>query len=226
MLAKDYRTRCNLDSVVVDDWVTFEGSEPLFEEAEDTFGSNYNDFNCVSEDGFDVLKALIIDDSISKRTMLIQQLNVNRHVMCKSCANNDEAIDIMTAATTNCPGANFDFICCELVPAGQPGSDTIQQIRNMGYTGRIIGIAKTAEDTNQYLHHGAHKILRRPISNKEILMLLADLDMLNDATLQASQNSPDKVSQEEVDSAIVSVGKVRSQSIRSVNFPGMDNVSN
>ncbi len=34
MLAKDYRTRCTLDSIVIDDWVTFEGSEPLFDIAD------------------------------------------------------------------------------------------------------------------------------------------------------------------------------------------------
>lgn len=179
MLAKDYRMRCDLDSVVEDDWVTFEGSEPLFEE-DDSFGANWNDFTGgIAEDGRPVLKALLIDNSISKRKMLLQQLNSIRHVMCACSPNDDTAVEIVDTAVRNCPEGNFDMIFCELVQAPAEGHDTVQRIRDAGFKGRIVGLLRNSDNIELYLKHGAHNILRRPIATRELNRLFDEVDLLN-----------------------------------------------
>ncbi len=220
MLAKDYRMRCDLDAVVEDDWVTFEGSEPLFEE-DDSFGVNFSDFSgggITTADGKPVLKALIIDSSISKRKMLLQQLNSIRHVMCACSPNNDAALDIVHAAMTNSPEANFDLIFCELVLAPAEGYDTVQRIRDAGFKGRIMGLLRNSDNMDLFLDHGAHSILRRPIATRELSRLFAEVDLINSTSARggfvrsmssklagmtiANGTSNNKFSPEEVEAAI------------------------
>jgi CheY-like chemotaxis protein len=218
MLAKDYRTRCNLDAVVEDDWVTSEGSEPLFED-DDSFGSSpaYSDFSdgLMAEDGVTpVLKALIIDNSISKRHMLVLQLNLVRQVMCKCAANDHSAVDIITAAQENCPEANFDLVFCELVLPGAEGWDTVEWVRQSGYTGRIVGVLRGSEDINMYAYatQGCHAVLRRPIPTREIRQLFLDMDadsssqravtMTSESLQRLSISATALATQEEVEAAI------------------------
>ncbi|KAJ1408267.1 hypothetical protein B484DRAFT_200064 [Ochromonadaceae sp. CCMP2298] len=77
MLTKDYRTRCTLDEIVLDDWVTFEGSDPLFEE-EDYASTSYSEFRAYAEaddaEYVDNFHVLIYNPSM-----------IARYVLCAVC---------------------------------------------------------------------------------------------------------------------------------------------
>jgi CheY-like chemotaxis protein len=132
----------------------------------------------MSEDGFTpVLKALVVDSSIARREMFRLKLNSVRHVLCKCTTNDENAVDIVAAAQTNCPEGNFDLIFCELVLPGADGCDVVQKIRASGFKGRIIGMLNVSDNVEKYGNHGAHLVVRRPVTPKQISILLADVDL-------------------------------------------------
>jgi serine/threonine protein kinase len=136
MLAKDYRTRCDLDAIVVDDWVTFEGSQPLFEKDEYLCHDfiDYPSFQA-NEDPFSTpLHILIIHSSLVIRTMLHHQINNNiQPAMSVVAANPEEALDIMKNVMSTHPTGNFEYIFFELSSTNRPVAyDAIKEIRRLG----------------------------------------------------------------------------------------------
>lgn len=200
MLAKDYRTRWNLDSVVVDDWVTFEGSEPLFEK-DDFLVNDFIDFESITriEDPAMVplpIKILIVHESLPIRVMLHQQINCNLPAICVCAHSALNAIEIMKSTVSTHPNNNFDFIFIELaIPDKETGIKTIKEIRSLGYHGEIVAMSfgDMELDNSIVSDSTASAIVKRPIANRDLTLLL---------TKQDTTLSDTRVSAEEFDNAI------------------------
>lgn len=227
MLAKDYRLRCNLDTIVVDDWVTFEGSDPLFEK-DDYLLEDFPDFQAVilAEDPASVtppLHVLIVNSSPVTRTMLHQQINSTTPAISVCASNGDEAMVIMQSAMVSHP-ENFDYIFCELLlPTKRDGLKTIQFIRKAGFKGKIVGMTTSTEDMDDFLtEDGADAVVRRPIATRELTMLLTktEFDEIADTMLHKTHGAPpvDKITAEEFDNAITFNMASRTASMRSLSF--------
>jgi serine/threonine protein phosphatase PrpC len=183
MLKKDYRTRCKLDDIVVDEWVTLEGSDPLFERDE-TFVDNFTDFAsfCAVDDinAFNPsLKILIVHESLVIRTMFHNQINTQHAAICAEANNCERALNIVNLVMKQHP-INFDFIFIDILPANKNGDilkeqglHAVRSLRDMGYKGKIIGMNATHEDVEaEFVQAGCNTVVKRPIANCELLNLL------------------------------------------------------
>eukprot|EP01039_Chlorochromonas_danica_P006130 gene6130-6750_t len=227
MLAKDYRLRCNLDTIVVDDWVTFEGSEPLFEK-DPYLIQEYTDFETVliEEDptGPPPLHILLVCPSLVIRTMLHQQINNVTAAVCVCASNGEEAMHIIRSAMESHPQENFDYIFSELLlPTKRDGLAAMKFIRKSGFKGKIIGMTTSNEDMDDFLtEEGADAVVRRPIANRELSLLLAkeEFEEIADTMLHKTHGAPpvDKITAEEFDNAITFNAASRSHSMRTMSF--------
>lgn len=227
MLAKDYRLRCNLDTIVVDDWVTFEGSEPLFEK-DPYLIQEYTDFETVliEEDptGPPPLHILLVCPSLVIRTMLHQQINNVTAAVCVCASNGEEAMHIIRSAMESHPEDNFDYIFSELLlPTKRDGLAAMKFIRNSGFKGKIIGMTTSNEDMDDFLtEEGADAVVRRPIANRELSLLLTkeEFEEIADTMLHKTHGAPpvDKITAEEFDNAITFNAASRSHSMRTMSF--------
>eukprot|EP01033_Poteriospumella_lacustris_P008743 gene8744-6283_t len=183
MLKKDYRTRCKLDDIVNDEWVTLEGSDPLFERDE-TFVDHFVDF--VSYAAIDdinafnpSLKVLIVHDSLVIRTMLHNQINTQHAALCACAESCDQALSLMETVLKQHP-VNFDFIFIDILPVNKNGDvlkeqglHTVRALLSMGFKGKIIGMNATMDDVEaEFVAAGCTTVVRRPIANRELFNLL------------------------------------------------------
>lgn len=156
MLAKDYRTRCTLDAIVIDDWVTFEGSEPLFDIA-DFSGTSYSEFLAfaANEEGSfeDTYHILIMDSRVVNRTMLSQKINNIHHAVCACVENCEQVREMMASARQYNVLTNFDYIFVEVSPDNE-GLELIKDIRRQGFHGRIIAVNYSQQDINLLVGNG------------------------------------------------------------------------
>jgi serine/threonine protein phosphatase PrpC/CheY-like chemotaxis protein len=183
MLKKDYRSRCKLDDIVIDEWVTLEGSDPLFDRDE-TFMDNFADFAsfCAVDDinAFNPsLKILIVHDSLVIRTMLHNQINTQHAAICAGADSCERALNIMNLVMKQHP-INFDFIFIDILPTNKNGDilkeqglHAVRSLRDMGYKGKIIGMNATHEDVEaEFVEAGCNTVVKRPIANRELFNLL------------------------------------------------------
>ncbi len=207
MLAKDYRTRCNLDTIVVDDWVTFEGSEPLFEK-DDFFidaVEEYQDFNQVNKlfnnPEFAMappFKILLVNDSLVIRTMFHNQINNIHHTITVGAASVEHAVYVMRNATAFSQDCNFDyvFIDCPIVTHLKVHK-FIKELRDtLHFQGKIIcmksnhsmvstasnGVDKDMQNSMDNLEDlvadgYVNMIVNRPIGNRELEKLVTTSDL-------------------------------------------------
>lgn len=202
MLAKDYRTRISLDAIVVDDWVTFEGSEPLFEDDEymdTTTDEIFTQFNSdfpsppsprigiaaassvssgslsISQDGppHAAKKILIVDDSLVVRKMLAQQINSVKLAACVLASTGEEGIEECRKAIHHHNDC-FDLVFCDLLMPGMNGDEMVKRVRDMGYDGKIIGMTASERSTSGFYESGADEVIRKPIGDRDIERLLSN----------------------------------------------------
>lgn len=218
MLKKDPRTRCKLDDIVMDEWVTLEGSEPLFEKDE-TFIDNYTDFGAyIAADDVNAfnpsLRILLVHESLVIRTMLHNQLNLQHTALTAGAASGERAVQIIQQVQKHpIYGAhNFDFIFVDILPldakTGAPqkhiGLETVAALKATGFQGKIIGMngtsgALSVDDValeTEFVAAGCFSVVKRPIANRELAMLLTR------STSGSAEDHAKRVSAEEFEAAI------------------------
>jgi len=227
MLAKDYRTRCNLDHIVMDDWVTFEGSDPLFEKDEFLM-QEFTDFATVLEveDGgaFNQptpVKVLLVHESFVMRAMLHNQINTILQAISVQASNVMEVTDIMQSVMKTHPEKNFDFVFIDIcLPDIESGKKTIHFLRSIGYRGHIVAMYSGDGEVPDK-DFPATAIVRRPITTRELTLLLTRADS-SEQEMQAAGF----ILNEEYESAItVSAGVAsahRDESLTSQSIPEFD----
>lgn len=205
MLAKDYRTRCSLDSIVIDDWVTFEGSEPLFETV-DFDGTSYTDFlafasreDAMVEDSYYVL---IMDKKWVNRTMLSQKVNNIHHAVCTCLETAEQVLTMMASARAYNMANNFDYIFIEVRPENK-GLETIREIRRLGYSGRLIAVNYGAEDAAELANpEAADAMVKFPIPVRDMQKILSTDSFEEVQTMQRIDSGAGGVTMEDLDAAI------------------------
>lgn len=204
-MAKDYRTRCTLDSIVVDDWVTFEGSEPLFDQV-DFSGTSFPEFLsfAAQEDlGFeDHYNVLIMDQRTVFRTMLSQKINNIHHAVCACLQTVDEVKDMMASARAYNSGNNFDYIFVE-IQDDNGGLELIKDIRRQGFRGRLIAVNYTQQDAAVLVNaDAADAQVKFPIPVRDITKILSTDGFEEVHTMQRTDSNSSGLSYEDLDRAI------------------------
>lgn len=177
MLAKDYRTRVPLEAIIIDDWVTSEGSEPLFD-CGDYTGTNYAEFisYAIQDDPLhyeENLKVLIVDGSWVNRTMLSHKICNIQHAICACLESHEEALDIMVSAMHYDAMNNFDYLFVETMPDNK-GLETIKEIRKMGFKGYMISMTYIHGDLDCFIQpDAADVVIRCPVSVRELTKILS-----------------------------------------------------
>jgi signal transduction histidine kinase/CheY-like chemotaxis protein len=105
-------------------------------------------------------RILVVEDSESSRKMLIRLLERNGHV-CDPACDGEEAVALARAH----PDA-WDVILMDFEMPRLKGPETTRQIRQLGFTGLILGVTGNvlAEDVGLFLDNGADQVLSKPIS--------------------------------------------------------------
>lgn len=226
MLAKDYRTRVDLDAIIIDDWVTFEGSEPLFEEV-DYYGSCYPDFHAVTliqDENPDtpLLKILLIHPSFVIRTMLSQQINNLTHAICACAANAEDALALMKSAMQSHPMDNFAYVFVEMGAEWEmSATNMVKEIRALGFAGKIVGMTSALNTLDVLLQSGVLDVaIKRPIANKDLTLILSktDLERFAEQNNMAMGSAIEKITKEEMDQAITTTGHNEMMKSKSMKF--------
>ena len=206
MLAKDYRTRCTLDSIVNDDWVTNEGSEPLFDIVDFSDSTNFVDFlqfaaheDATFNDSFHVL---IMDSKLVNRTMLSQKISTLHHAVCACLGKEEEVLELMRSAMMYNPDHNFDYVFIQTTTENK-GLEVIQELRKKGFKGKLIAVNYDQMDVDLLVNEtSAHCQVKFPIPVRDVTKILS-VDAFEEVhTLQRSDSLASGVSQEDVEKAI------------------------
>ena len=115
-------------------------------------------------------KLLIVDDSRSFRNLLCQLFESKGHY-CEVTSNGLLALNMVKATlstnTSDLYLRNYDAIIINLMMPVMNGFDAIIAIRELGYTGAILGMTACAPDdqdvADALLYAGATKVLFKPI---------------------------------------------------------------
>jgi DNA-binding response OmpR family regulator len=184
MLTKDYRLRATLDQIICDDWVTSEGSEPLFDR-DDTLMHEFIDFETylLAEDPLTqnpYIRTLIAMESLVIRTMFHNQMNAvlrEQFVMSLTTDHQESLLKIMESSIASHPTDNFDFIFIDtLFPTKEISLQTIARIRSLGYQGRIVGMNHNLIDVeHEFIEAGATTVVPRPVATRELVSILSAL---------------------------------------------------
>jgi CheY-like chemotaxis protein len=205
MLAKDYRTRCSLDSIVIDDWVTFEGSEPLFDSV-DFDGTSYTDFLAFAaqEEGTfeDSYYVLIMDKKWVNRTMLSQKVNNIHHAVCTCLETPEQVLTMMASARGYNATNNFDYIFIEVHP-DNGGLETIKEIRRLGYGGRLIAVNYGTQEATELANpEAADAAVIFPVPVRDLSKVLSTDSFEEVQTMQRTDSATGGVTLEDLDAAI------------------------
>jgi CheY-like chemotaxis protein len=204
MLAKDYRTRCSLDSIVIDDWVSFEGSEPLFDSV-DFDGTSYTDFLAFAaqEEGTfeDSYYVLIMDKKWVNRTMLSQKVNNIHHAVCTCLETPEQVLTMMASARGYNATNNFDYIFIEVHP-DNGGLETIKEIRRLGYGGRLIAVNYGNQATELANPDAADAAVIFPVPVRDLSKVLSTDSFEEVQTMQRTDSATGGVTLEDLDAAI------------------------
>jgi CheY-like chemotaxis protein len=164
MMDKDCHTRATLHEVIEDEWVTHEGSEPLFDEDEE------------EEDIFSMGYVLLIDPSLTSRSLITAKLEQSNLTYATATCPED-GIDILKHNMACEDGLLFDCIIIDFSMPGIGGIQCLKEIRALGFTGTIVGMsgesrseASVAKD--MFMNNGATAFLRKPISSLDLISIM------------------------------------------------------
>lgn len=238
MLTKDYRTRITLDAIVVDEWVTSEGSELLFESG-DYCGTDYGEFRevmhlALAPDGSQQQQPpqiLILDYSAVKRIMLSRKIS-NALPVCCCCVESEEEVlaVVQSAVSSGFPENNFSYIFLEVRPFTQSKSvATITKLRRMGYTGKVIAMSHMEYSSvtgNSAVSIALDNIIGAeladsffycPISARDIDCILISGDLFrNNVGITKTQSCNVGLTEEDMEHAIINISAPRLNSTESV----------
>lgn len=233
MLTKDYRTRITLDAIVVDEWVTSEGSELLFESG-DYCGTDYGEFREVmhlarAPDGSPPPQILILDYSAVKRIMLSRKISNALPVCCCCVESEEEVLAVVQSAVSSGYLQNFSYIFLEVRPFTQSKSiATIVKLRKMGYTGKVVAMshmeysAVTGNATisialeNIIGAHLADSFFYCPISSRDIDSILISGDLFRNVGAPKTQSCNVGLTDEDMEHAIINISVPRLNSKDSI----------
>jgi hypothetical protein len=222
MLTKDYRSRATLDQIIVDDWVTFEGSEPLFE-PEIYFYEEFIDYegfldcqdepNELAEESIDhPFRILITHPSSVIRRMLYYQFNTLNQSMCCCAGNMSDFIRIMDAAMKFPIKDNFDFLFIDIqLPDLESQFSYLQSLRSRGFIGKMIGMYSGPGDIPCSIDPEKivfNVILNRPMAIRDLALIFTRKSSSIQEDLQTFDRSNPliqehrRISAEEYESAI------------------------
>ena len=68
----------------------------------------------------------------------------------------------------------LDVILMDFVMPQLNGPDAVREIRNMGYTGVVIGVTGNAqqEDIDVFLYHGSDRVISKPVDVVALLKII------------------------------------------------------
>ncbi len=172
MLDKDYRSRIDLNGVITDEWVTQEGSDPLFSEQD------------MIEEQKKIYAGhvLVIDDSITFRNLISRKLDQANctYVLAKDA---DEGIAFARASFAS-DSAPFGCILVDYLMPRKNGVTAVTEIRGVGYCGKIIGISsfetpdemalQPSEVRAAFMKAGADDFWEKPIRSIELVKLFEE----------------------------------------------------
>jgi len=111
-------------------------------------------------------RVLVVDDVAMNRKMLLRLLRDRFESHCEAC-NGQEAVDQVRASMSSGSGSGmaFDVITMDYQMPVMDGTKAARAIRELGYTGVIVGITGNAlpEDMKTFMSHGANEVLTKPI---------------------------------------------------------------
>lgn len=205
MLWKDYESRCTLDDVVVDDWVTMEGAEPLFEDDDyDAYEAPEDASERLSED---IAKVMIIDSSIITRKMLALKINSIKGSVVAGYPTSDkeEILDKINYSIKSQEKEfkNFDYIFTDSDMA------LIKDIKATGFAGKIIS-TNSSLVTHPDIYDFVDVVIMKPFSRKDIISVFEtdDLREVAENLLQHAKSGTVTESEERSDFKDTSVAAV------------------
>ena len=137
MLDRNYHTRIDLNGVITDDWVTAEGTDPLFTEQD----------IIAEEQKPHTGHILLIENNVAVKNVIsikLDQANCT-HIVAASAAEGVLALKQNISETD----PHFKFACVFVAKDLSDGSgiDLVPEIKKLGFKGRIVGIVGESDTT-------------------------------------------------------------------------------
>ena len=116
-------------------------------------------------------KILIVDDSFSFRKVLRKWLEKDGH-SCEEAQSGRASIDRLRKENRYL--RECDVILMNLIMPGMDGHEATKQIRELGYTGSVIGLSSSlfTQDIECFLNAGATYVLIKPFTMEELNVVL------------------------------------------------------
>lgn len=117
------------------------------------------------------VRALVVDDGDLTRKMVVNMMQ-RLDCQCQTAEDGTEAVEKVRAALAS--GEPFDLVLSDYEMPNLNGPQAIRQMRQMGYTGKVIGVTGHAEQVylNEFFDNGANTVLVKPLSKKAYVTLL------------------------------------------------------
>ena len=134
----------------------------------DSFGEGKgNDVHMIEDSHIPLLRnrILIVDDSPMNRKMMKRILEIRFDSLAEA-ENGQQALDMVRASLEQGEDARYDVITMDYQMPVMDGVTATRRIRQLGYTGQIIGVTGNAlaEDVNTFLSSGADVVLTKPLT--------------------------------------------------------------
>lgn len=165
MLDKDKTQRIKLDQVLVHDWITQKGTDPLHMDDEDVEEEE--------DEGSYFPHVMVIDDSLTARNILGRKLRQAK-CTCDLVTSADAGIALLKEkGVVNGP---FDCILIDFLMPDKEGPEATMEIRSLGYTGKIVGISglDLEESRDKFIESGADGVFEKPVQGSDVLALVED----------------------------------------------------
>ena len=117
------------------------------------------------------LSVLVVDDAPLNRKMLIRLL-FGKFKSIREAVDGRDAVNKVKDILARCEP--LDVILMDFVMPQLNGPDAVREIRNMGYTGVVIGVTGNAqqEDIDVFLYHGSDRVISKPVDVVALLKII------------------------------------------------------
>ena len=114
---------------------------------------------------------LVVDDAPLNRKMLIRLL-FGKFKSIREAVDGRDAVNKVKDILARCEP--LDVILMDFVMPQLNGPDAVREIRNMGYTGVVIGVTGNAqqEDIDVFLYHGSDRVISKPVDVVALLKII------------------------------------------------------
>lgn len=170
MLDRDFRTRIDLNGIISDEWVTQEGSDPLFTE-QDILDDQLHEF---------VGHVLVIDENVASTNLIMRKLDL-AHCSYTMAVSVDEAVAIVEASMQP-DGECISLVLVEYVVEGMSGPRLVSRIRDTSYNGNVVGLYhldqfKDPDEaqrriSKEFLTAGADFVWEMPLKSIDVVQLM------------------------------------------------------